>query len=490
MLMKDGRYLLLIKKMFAMKKILHSVLNGALMLSCSLSLASQTVKWTSTVPDSCFVKNPLITMKPMEGTPDVEILTEKKFQRIDGFGGCFNELGWTTLSALNEADRSSIITDLFSPEGMNFTLGRMPVGANDFSRDWYSYNETDKDFEMKNFSIANDKETLIPFIKAAQKINPHIKIWASPWSPPSWMKYNNHYACKPNPKVNDLKGDLDQNLEGTNMFIQKPEYFKAYALYFKKFIETYKAEGINIGMVAPQNEFNSCQIFPSCTWTAAGLNTFIGDYLGPEMEKIGVALMFGTMERSNHLLVDTIMQSKSRQYISGIGFQWAGKKAIPQIYQAYPNMKLIQTESECGNGQNSWQYCFYIWNLMKHYFNNGISAYMYWNISLDKDPANNRWQWPQNSLISVDQGKKTYKYNPEYYLMKQFSHFVKPGANRIATEGTYDNILAFRNPDNSLAIIAVNVDEAPKSLKIKVKEQLVLIDMKAKSINTLEIPNE
>lgn len=202
-----------------MKKILHSVLNGALMLSCSLSLASQTVKWTSTVPDSCFVKNPLITMKPMEGTPDVEILTEKKFQRIDGFGGCFNELGWTTLSALNEADRSSIITDLFSPEGMNFTLGRMPVGANDFSRDWYSYNETDKDFEMKNFSIANDKETLIPFIKAAQKINPHIKIWASPWSPPSWMKYNNHYACKPNPKVNDLKGDLDQNLEGTNMFI-------------------------------------------------------------------------------------------------------------------------------------------------------------------------------------------------------------------------------------------------------------------------------
>lgn len=468
-----------------MKKLLYLIPVIALLFSCSQT--PKTVKWVSTTPDSCFVENPAITLAGIEGSADITVLTDKTLQTVDGFGGCFNELGWTTLSALNETDRDAVIKDLFSSEGMNFTLGRMPIGANDFSRDWYSYNETDKDFEMKNFSIANDKETLIPFIKAAQKINKDIKVWASPWCPPSWMKYNKHYACKPNPNVNDLKGSPTQDLEGTNMFIQEPEYFKAYALYFKKFIEAYKAENINIEMVAPQNEFNSCQIFPSCTWTAAGLSTFIGDYLGPQMKEMGVRLMFGTMERGNHLLVDTIMQNKSGEYITEIGFQWAGKESIAKIHETYPDMKLMQTESECGDGQNSWQQCFYIWNLMKHYFNNGISAYMYWNISLDKDPANNRWKWPQNSLISVDQENKTYKYNPEYYLIKQFSHFVKPGAKRLATEGNYNNILAFNNPDNSIVIIAANEGDSPKNLKINVKDQMVSVDMKAQSINTFVI---
>ena len=464
-----------------MKKVLCII--GLVGLVCSCS-ESRQVKWVSTTPDSCFVENPSIAMTEAIAEVDVTILTDKPLQTVDGFGGCFNELGWTTLSALNEADRDAVIKDLFSEDGMNFTLNRMPLGANDFSRDWYSYNETDKDFDMKNFSIDNDKETLIPFIKAAQKINPDVKIWASPWCPPSWMKYNKHYACKPNPKVNDLKGSPTQDLEGTNMFIQEPEYFKAYALYFRKFIEAYKNEGINIGMVAPQNEFNSCQIFPSCTWTAAGLSAFIGDYLGPQMKEIGVDVMFGTMERGNALLVDTIMQNKSGEYISQIGFQWAGKESIAKIHETYPDMKLMQTESECGDGKNSWDQCFYIWNLMKHYFNNGISAYMYWNISLDKDPANNRWQWPQNSLISVDQENKTYRYNPEYYLMKQFSHFVKPGAKRLSTAGSYDNMLAFLNPDNSVVVVAANDGDANQILKIKVNEQMMTVDMKMKSINT------
>ena len=240
-------------------------------------------------------------------------------------------------------------------------------------------------------------------------------------------------------------------------------------------------------MIAPQNEFNSCQIFPSCTWTAAGLSTFIGDYLGPQMKEMGVDVMFGTMERGNALLVDTIMQNKSGEYISQIGFQWAGKESIARIHETYPDMKLMQTESECGDGKNSWDQCFYIWNLMKHYFNNGISAYMYWNISLDKDPTNNRWQWPQNSLISVDQENKTYRYNPEYYLMKQFSHFIKPGAKRLSTEGSYDNMLAFLNPDNSIVVIAANEGNANQILKIKVNDQMMTVDLKMKSINTFLI---
>lgn len=471
-----------------MKKIFFII--GILTFFYSCSQEPQLAKWTITTPDSGFIENhPVEVVDAKDDPADVSILLDQPLQTVDGFGACFNELGWTTLSALNDDDLNFVIKDLFSNEGMNFTLCRMPMGANDFSRDWYSYNETDKDFEMKNFSIENDKETLIPFIKAAQKINPGIKIWASPWCPPLWMKYNKHYACRPNPNVNDLPGSPDTDMEGTNMFIQQPEYFKAYALYFKKFIEAYSNEGINIGMIAPQNEFNSCQIFPSCTWTAAGLSTFIGDYLGPQMKDMGVRVMFGTMERPNQLLVDTIMRNKSGEYISEIGFQWAGKESIEGIHKTYPDMKLMQTESECGDGRNSWEYCFYTWNLMKHYFRNGISAYMYWNISLDKDPANNRWKWPQNSLISVDQEAKTYKYNPEYYLMKQFSHFVKPGAKLLTTNGEYDNVLSFSNPDNSVVIIVTNEQSAVQDLKIKVGGKMIAANLKPQSINTFVVKN-
>ncbi|MCD7971898.1 MAG: glycoside hydrolase family 30 protein [Candidatus Azobacteroides sp.] len=147
----------------------------------------------------------------------------------------------------------------------------------------------------------------------------------------------------------------------------------------------------------------------------------------------------------------------------------------------------MQTESECGDGQNSWEHCFYIWNLMQHYFRNGISAYMYWNISLDTDSANNRWQWPQNSLISVDQINKTYRYNPEYYLMKHVSHFVKPGAKQLTVEGNNKDILAFVNPDESIIVLTANESTEPKDVKIKINNQLLTAGLEARSINSFEL---
>ena len=228
-------------------------------------------------------------------------ISNDKGQTIEGFGACFNELGWVSLSLLPSDDRESIMKELFLPNyGANFTICRMPIGANDFSRDWYSYNENEGDFKMKNFSVQNDTETLIPFIKSAQRQNADIKVWASPWCPPSWMKHNKHYAsavCDPSLKNTKFDNGLPADRagrEGMDMFILKPEYLKAYALYFSKFIKAYRKAGIDIFGVMPQNEFNSAQIFPSCCWTAQGLASFVGSYLGPEMKKLGVDVMFGT----------------------------------------------------------------------------------------------------------------------------------------------------------------------------------------------------
>ena len=179
-----------------------------------------------------------------------------------------------------------MLRELFAPGvGAGFTLCRMPVGANDFSRDWYSYDETDGDFALERFTIANDLETLVPFIKEALRQQPALKLWASPWSPPTWMKKNRHYAMAlPGPWQKGVQNGLrpDQvGREGTDMFIQEERYLRAYASYFGRFVDEYRKQGIAIGMVMPQNEFNSAQVFPSCCWTAEGLARFIARTSGP-----------------------------------------------------------------------------------------------------------------------------------------------------------------------------------------------------------------
>ena len=473
-----------------MKILLLSLAIGIMAFSLS---AQKKVEWVSTTAVDQWVIQKGFTAGLVSGKPDVEILSDKPLQTIEGFGACFNELGWTSLNSLGNADRESVLKELFAPGvGGNFTICRMPVGANDFARDWYSYNETEGDFEMKNFSIANDLQTLVPFIKNAKQYNPALKIWASPWSPPSWMKWNKHYACASTTAAMDkeFQNGLDnakQGKEGTNQFIQKDEYFKAYALYFQKFIKAYRDQGINIAAVMPQNEFNSCQIFPSCTWTSAGLAKFIGSYLGPSMEKEKVEIMFGTMERPNIALVDTIISDPlAGKYIKGIGFQWAGKKAIADAHQKYPNMRLYQSEQECGDGKNDWKYCSYAWTLMKHYLDNGANAYMYWNLSLDKDGFS-RWGWRQNSLVSVDLLKKTYTYNFEYYLLKHVSHFVMPGARLLDTKGTNSNILAFVNPDKSIVVIVRNDEKVDKKINLEIGEIAINPLLKADSFNTFVV---
>src|SRR5450631_1559307 len=151
------------------------------------SRAQTKVEWVSSTQTEQWKLKKDLTPTPAPGKFDVEINLNSALQTIEGFGTCFNEAGWISLSLLHDSDRENIFRELFAPgAGTDFTICRMPVAANDFSRDWYSYDEKDGDFEMKNFSIANDTETLIPYIRNAQKYNPGLKLWASPWSPPSW----------------------------------------------------------------------------------------------------------------------------------------------------------------------------------------------------------------------------------------------------------------------------------------------------------------
>ena len=228
---------------------------------------------------------------------------------------------------------------------------------------------------------------------------------------------------------------------------------------------------------------------PACAaeTAAAGLNKFVGEYLGPKMQELGVDLMFGTMERANTLLTDTLLQDPySSRYIKGVGFQWAGKKAIGKVHKDYPALKIYQTEQECGNGKNDWHTCMYSWDLMKHYLSNGANVYTYWNTSLEEGGIS-RWGWRQNSLITVNPETKSYKYNYEYYLMKHFSHYVLPGAQCLLVSGEFAELMAFKNQDGSVVLVLNNKDNQAKTVNVKLVNEVISLELQANSINTVTV---
>lgn len=491
------------------------------LVSCS-EQGLTPAEWVSSSRNTSWQTEETTNISTADADSVVEINTADTLQTIQGFGGCFNEQGWASLNTLSREDRDDVFAELFSENGMNLTLNRMPIGANDFSLDYYSYNETDGDFEMKNFSVAHDDSTLVPYIKAAMKVNPNMKIWASPWCPPAWMKVNKHYACastrgwldramaaggggktkeeiekerlleEQNPLRfrlefvdNGLPMDRERIVEGTDVFIQQPEYLQAYATYFGKFIDAYKQRGIDIFMVMPQNEPNSAQPYPACLWSSKGLANFI-KYLGPEMQKRGVEVFLGTIERANPALADSvIMDPEAGKYISGLGFQWAGKDALPTLRNKYPDMKMYQTEQECGNGLNNWEGAMHSWDLMKHYLVKGeVNAYDYWNISLFKDTYS-RWGWYQNSLVTVDKESKTYKFTPESYLLKLVSHYVKPNAKCLSTKGNYSDVLAFVNTDHSVVVVVANRHKKDTDVTLNINGKKHTLRLKAESVNTV-----
>jgi glucosylceramidase len=429
----------------------------------------------------------------LTGIADLHVMLrpDESFQTIEGFGGCLHEKGWQAMSALKPQDRERVMHELFAPgAGANLGVCRIPIGANDYALDWYSHDETPGDFTMSKFSIARDEKLIVPFLKAVQAVRPDLVLWASPWSPPTWMKTNGHYACS-RPRMgapdNGLREDQVRR-EGEDTFIQQERYFRAYALYFRRFVEEYRKLGLPVAMVMPQNEFNSAQVFPSCTWTPAGLARFI-PYLGEALAGTGTAIFFGTLERPDPMLFEKVYSDpKVRPLVKGIGAQWAGRQAIPFIHNAHPELAVYQSEQECGNGLNDWRFARFTWTMMKDFMRAGASVYDYWNVATEKGGVST-WGWPQNSMISVDLQTGEYTTNPDYYVFKHLSHYVKRGARRIRTlsYAGYENLLAFRNPDGAIVVVVQNDMAEPAPLHLTIGRDTLAALLPGDSFNTIVI---
>ncbi|MNJ64732.1 O-Glycosyl hydrolase family 30 [compost metagenome] len=147
----------------------------------------------------------------------------------------------------------------------------------------------------------------------------------------------------------------------------------------------------------------------------------------------------------------------------------------------------MQTENECGDGKNSWEYAHYVFNLYKHYFSNGVNSYIYWNMILEPG-GRSTWGWTQNAMISIDPDTKQAVYNPEYYVMRHFSQFVQPGATRLGVKGTSaGNALAFQNPDGGRIIVLANPFKEPRALYLEVGNVTISCELPALSFHNFKI---
>lgn len=430
------------------------------------------------------------------------------------WGTCFNELDLDALRLLPATDQEQIMHSIFAPDGdLRLTRGRLTMNANDYSRAWYACDTVSGDFQLRHFNIDHDKENIIPLIKMAQHYQPALTFWLSPWSPPAWMKINQDYPVLSSPLnrqpkekdyllyddggqadpdemqfAGERRGLFPRRLASQNYMIQDARYLQAYANMFCRFIALYRAEGIPIDMVMYQNEAYSYTPYPGCAWTAEGTIRFNRDYLAPTLHRLapGVRLYLGTFNTNRQDYVQRIVAAL-KDSVEGLGFQWEGRENLDYMRQHYPQLHLISSESECGNGSMDWAAGEHTFYLLHEYVGRGCDEYYIWNFIL---PSRGRspWGWNQNALIDVDTVAHTYRRTPEYYAVMHFTHYV-PSASRLVaftpwSEATHAQAIAFLRPDGRTVVVAGNTADEERPVTLRLGRRYLNVRLKPHSFNT------
>jgi len=436
-------------------------------------------------------------------------------QNWDGMGAAFNELGWKYLTS--DAMKTKAIGLLFSAsDGANFAWGRIPMGASDYAEIRYTLediagadpapdstesNRPAADTALANFSLERDKTKLIPYIKAAQAVKPALRFWASPWTPPVWMKtgYKKDSGAQPTPTPNVPK--KPSYYDGGNMK-SDAAILAAYAQYYTKFVQGYKAEGINVELVSPQNEPGYDQNYPSCLWDKTTYTTFIGKYLGPAMKTLGVNVMAGTLsnESANKDADNAAMalaDATAKPFLTVIGAQW-GMLDASKLAPLNSSLPVWATEHKCGNypwmtssynntqAPNDQAYGVESWGYIRDAIKSvKVTSYNAWNMVLDKSGLGNDTSrdWKQDALLVADGGQVTA--TPAYYVFRHISQYVNPGAKVVGTTG--GDAVAFKNPDGSLVAVMFNSGAAVANYVVAIGGKKLQFAMPANGWATVKV---
>lgn len=425
------------------------------------------------------------SLQPQEitsnSTTTVVVNPAKRYQKIEGFGGAFTESAGIVFSQLRPAQQREVLEAYFSKDkGHGYRLCRTHINSCDFSSGNYAYTEVDGDVGLEHFSIQHDRKYLIPLIRAAQSAagDERIKILATPWSPPAWMKSNGTMT------------------DGGKL---KPEYRDAWARYYCRYIEEYAKESIPIWGLTIQNEPAAVQSWESCNYTAEEERDFVRDHLGPTLHRRGLEhVKLVVWDHNRDLLFDRVKtvfdDPEASKFVWGAGFHWYVTDDfhhVRMVRDFYPDKKLLFTEG-CLEGapqEGDWsggeRYARSIINDL----NNGASGWIDWNILLNAEGGPNHVGNFCSAPIIADLAQDRLIYNSSYYYLGHFSRFIRPGAHRILIANTGSEILttAFQNQDGSVVIVLLNEQEYPVRYALKMDDLQSESICLAHSITTLII---
>lgn len=393
--------------------------------------------------------------QPFENEITVFVDPGKTFQTYFGTGAALTDASAETFYKLPKEKQQEVLQAFFDKDkGIGYTVARTNINSCDFSSDMYTY-VADNDKELKTFNIDHDKKFKIPFIKEAMKAaGGKLNLFASPWSPPAWMKDNN---------------DM---LHGGKL---KPDHYGSWAMYYTKFIKEYEKEGVPVWGISIQNEPMATQRWESCLYTAQEETDFLKNHLGPTMEKEGLKEKKIIVWDHNRDLMYQRAQTyfndpEANKYIWGIGFHWYEDwsggtpmyENLRRVYEAYPDKNIMFTEG-CAESFNATRYN--AWVLGEEYgrsmindYNNGMVGFTDWNIILDETGGPNHVQNFCFAPVHGDTKTGQLIYTNTYYYIGHFSKFIQPGAKRIAATASRSQLLttAFRNEDGKTVVIVMN----------------------------------
>lgn len=398
-----------------------------------------------------------LTFRPGRGGT-LTVDPSRAYQRFEGGGASFTDTAaWLVNSsgALGDAARATVLRKLFDPDdGIGLGFLRNPMGASDLARFGYTYDDlpagrTDPD--LRHFSVAHDLVDVLPLTARARRLNPALKVMATPWTAPAWMKDN---------------GRLDQGR-------LRPEYYSTYARYFVKYLRAYRDHGVPVDYVSVQNEPTCCAGYPSMRWTGASLADFTKQDLLPALRRAGlptkVLALDWNWDRYDAFARPTVDDPAVRRHPNFGGLAWHGYGGTvtrqTRVHDRYPGLAVHDTEHSGGR---------WIANQQKQdmhdlidYTRNWGSSWTKWSLAVDQNNGPHQGGCSDcTGLITVHHGDDhsgRVDYTVEYYTMGHLTKFVKPGARRIASAGpsALPNV-AWRNPDGSTVLIVYNDTATPR----------------------------
>ena len=411
----------------------------------------------------------------------INIYPEFKYQKVLGFGGAITETSAYNFSLLPSEAQKKLAHLYFGKEGIGLNFCRTHIHSCDFSLDQYTYVE-EGDKELKSFNIERDRKYIIPMIKTAREVNPEILLFASPWSPPAFMKDNKSMT----------KGGRLLN-----------EFYPVWAKYFSLYLKEYQKEAIEFFAVSVQNEPIAVQTWESCIWTGKEEGNFAANYLRPTLDKAGfektkIIVWDHNKERVMERARESLSVSGADKAIWGVGFHWYSGDHFDNLrmaHELYPDKPLIATEFCIGSEikREDWGEVEQYAREMIGNFNNFMSATIDWNLIVDfktGGPYHDRNHGGVKAQVYVDSDKREFILGNLYYTVGHFSKFVKRGAIRIGTS-TYNEhvkVTAFQNPDGEIIVVVLNTTDQDVTPKIRIDNCTADFKMPAKSLHTLIIP--